>query len=59
MTNYTKFLYRLVECSQNSLTTRFAVLLVELPQVMRGTSHSRSRLLYTPSASWRAYSSAS
>jgi hypothetical protein len=29
-------------CSQNSLTTRFAALLEDLPQVKRGTSHSRS-----------------
>jgi hypothetical protein len=31
-----------VGCSQNSLTTRFAALLEDLPQVKRGTSHNSS-----------------
>lgn len=33
---------RSVGCSQNSLTSRFAALLEDLPQVKRGTSHSSS-----------------
>jgi hypothetical protein len=34
----------LVGCSRNPLTTRFPALLEELPQVKRGTSHTRERL---------------
>jgi hypothetical protein len=48
-----------VGCSQKSLTTRNATQLAELPQVKGGYLPQPVRVPYTPSTSWRAYSSAS